>query len=197
MARRYDHSREDLKKMAINVGKEILSDEGLGKLSTRRITKEIGYTVGTFYQLFDNLDDYILHLNHQTLKEIMHEIEGKIDKNHSIESIRIIAEIYLKYSEDNYNKWSALFEHQAEGELPEWYNKVLFEIFKIIEKCLEGLVKTVRGRKNAARVLWAGLHGIAILGATGKLDTVNSVNSRALAENFLNNYLKGIVYELA
>lgn len=195
MARRYDHTRNELKNMAMEAGYKILETDGLSKLSTRRVTAEIGYTVGTFYQLFESFDGFILHLNFLTLQEILSNIESRIEQNYSIDSIRDIAQIYLEYSEGNYNKWSALFEHQLQNdELPDWYNEILFKIFEIIEKCLATSIETNRGRHNASRVLWAGLHGIAILGATGKLSTVNSVSSKALAENFLNNYLKGLLY---
>ena len=43
--------------MAMAAAREIAEKEGLRGLTARRIAREIGYTVGTLYNLFDNLDD--------------------------------------------------------------------------------------------------------------------------------------------
>ena len=67
MARRSDHSREELYVMALAAAREIAEKDGLRGLKARRISREIGYTVGTLYNVFSNLDDLIIHLNGTTL----------------------------------------------------------------------------------------------------------------------------------
>src|SRR5262245_29039349 len=67
MARRSDHTREELYKLALDAARKIVGKEGLRGLSTRRVAGEIGYTAGTLYQLFDDLDDLIMRLNGTTL----------------------------------------------------------------------------------------------------------------------------------
>ena len=62
MARRSDHSREELYVMALAAAREIAEKDGLRGLKARRISREIGYTVGTLYNVFSNLDDLIIHL---------------------------------------------------------------------------------------------------------------------------------------
>ena len=67
MARRSDHTREELRRMALDAARAIIESDGLRALSTRRLAKAIGYTPGTLYQLFEDLDDLIIEVNVETL----------------------------------------------------------------------------------------------------------------------------------
>ena len=66
MGRRNDHSRENIKQMAIQAGRDFIVDKGFSELSARKVAKEIGYTVETLYNVFDNFTDLICHINNDT-----------------------------------------------------------------------------------------------------------------------------------
>ena len=61
MGRRADHSRDELFEMALSAAREIAEEDGLGGLTARRIAAKIGYSAGTLYNLFDDLDDLALY----------------------------------------------------------------------------------------------------------------------------------------
>ena len=44
MARRSDHTRDELRRMALDAARAIVEEDGLRGLSTRRLAKAIGYT---------------------------------------------------------------------------------------------------------------------------------------------------------
>ena len=67
MARRKDHSHEQLHTMATDAARELAEEEGLRGITARRIADKIGYSAGTLYNVFENLDDLIVHLNGSTL----------------------------------------------------------------------------------------------------------------------------------
>jgi hypothetical protein len=60
MARRKDHTRVQLKEMSLLAGQKILQEEGIPSFSARKIAKEIGYTVGTVYNVFDLINSAII-----------------------------------------------------------------------------------------------------------------------------------------
>ena len=60
MARRKDHSHDQLHKMALDATREIAEKEGLSGITARRIAKQIGYSPGTLYNVFENLEDLII-----------------------------------------------------------------------------------------------------------------------------------------
>ena len=67
MARRADHSREELCEIAMQAAERIVETDGLRALTARNVADAIGYSPGTLYNLFANLDELILQLNGRTL----------------------------------------------------------------------------------------------------------------------------------
>jgi len=81
MGRRYDHTRKELKEMAIKAGTKLIEDKGLQNCSARKIAKKIGYSVGTLYNVFENYDDLVLHINAVTLDDLQHYFEENLDRD--------------------------------------------------------------------------------------------------------------------
>ncbi len=83
MARRSDHSREEIKELALNATEEIVAEAGFQALSARKVASAIGYTVGTIYLVFKNLDDLIMQVNARTLETLFKEVSAhQNQKNH-------------------------------------------------------------------------------------------------------------------
>lgn len=59
MARRSDHSREEIKEMALTAALTILEEEGARGLTARKVATAIGYTVGTLYLVFKNQQEMV------------------------------------------------------------------------------------------------------------------------------------------
>ena len=62
MSRRNDHTREEIKEMAINIGSKIIEEDGFNNFSIRKVAKNLGYTVGTLYNVFENYNDLLFHI---------------------------------------------------------------------------------------------------------------------------------------
>ena len=75
MGRRSEHSRDQIAGMALEAASRLVQAHGLSGLSARRIAAEIGYTPGTLYLVFRNLDELILHLNGTTLDALFQRLE--------------------------------------------------------------------------------------------------------------------------
>lgn len=195
MARRYDHSREKLMEMAVEAGREIIVTQGYSQFSARKVAAAIGYTVGTVYNVFGTHDDLILHINARTLEIWFNNMQARMVKQKAPPTIESLALYYLEYSAAHYNEWSALFEHTlpAGEPLPEWYAPKLRQFFSVLEELVVPYVgERKKEARRAARVLWAGIHGIAMLSLSGKLDLTDSESAKILAKSFVTYYLKGL-----
>ncbi len=69
MGRRSEHSIEEIRSMALDAADGLLKEQGLAGFSTRAIAKAMGYTAGTLYLAFRNLDDLVLQLNRRSIQE--------------------------------------------------------------------------------------------------------------------------------
>ena len=194
MGRRSDHSRDELYAMALKAARDIAEEEGLHGLTTRRIAQEIGYTVGTLYNVFENLDDLILHLNGTTLDDL-YEVCSKVRLDEESEAaVLALAESYVRFIREHPKRWSILFEHHLPDgrELPEWHHEKVRRLLGLLEQALAPLFAPGQEaeRHHSARVLWASLYGIGALESVSKLGQNVSVES--LSESLFSNFLAGL-----
>ena len=70
MGRRSIHSPEELRELIIHATTEIVEQDGLEGLSAREIAKRIGYSPGTLYNVFENLDDILLTIEARLLDRL-------------------------------------------------------------------------------------------------------------------------------
>ncbi len=194
MARRSDHSREELYDMALEAARQIAEKEGLRGLKARRIAREIGYTIGTLYNLFEDLDDLIVHLNGRTLDDLYQVFARvKLDGEPDV-ATRALAACYIQFTRNHPKLWDILFEHHLPDgrELPEWHREKIGQLLDVVERALAPLFPAGQEaeRHHCARVLWSSLHGICSLESTGKLVETESVE--ALSDSLISNYLVGL-----
>ncbi len=196
MARRNDHTHEELKAMAIAAGKGILISEGYAKFSARKVAKEIGYTIGTIYNIFDNHDHLILCINATTLDDLgAHLSKCEASAKQPIDALKQLTTSYINFASDNYNCWIALFEHSLPKgvTLPDWYRVKMNDLLTQVEKPLLQLFNNDSEKaEQTAQTLWASVHGICQLGLTGKLKVKDIDYIINLANNLTESYIKGI-----
>lgn len=174
MGRRSDHSRDEIREMAIAAAAKQVETEGFQSLTARKVASEIGYTVGTLYHVFRNFDDLVIHMNAQTLDEMAALIQRETRKKRNPEvRIRAMAEVYVKYATDHPDRWRLVFEHQAPRGLP---TPVLMKerrdvMFAMVADNLREIssARIPQEIDHTATALWGGIHGICILALTGKL----------------------------
>lgn len=195
MARRSDHSRSELKLLVIQATELIVKNSE--PLTARNIATKIGYTVGTLYNAFKNLDDIILHVNSNTLDVLSNLLitAYRASKGERF-PIKGVGLAYVAFSQADTARWQLLFEHRyAEVLLPAWYQEKVAKVFQIPENCLKESFPGFNDHliANAAKIIWSGLHGICALSLGGKLNYVKKTEPiEQLACSFMDDYLRGL-----
>ena len=198
MGRRNDHSRDELEDMCINAARWIVQAHGLEKLTARGVAEEIGYSVGTLYNLFDGQDGLILHMNGRTLDGLRERIEQLKFTGSTEHDLLVLGRTYFAYVRRNRNLWNALFQHRLPGGLkaPRWYQTKIDNLLSVMESILAQAIPDPSDQQEAARVLWSAIHGISSLGADGKLANVTTRSAVDLMESLVVNYLRGFCASL-
>ncbi len=195
MARRSDHSREEIREMSLAAAEAIVAEEGYRGLSARKIATRIGYTVGTLYLVFKNLSDLVVQVNGRTLDTIYEKLAEASAEGTPGERINSIGRAYIQYAQTHSGRWNMLYEYVLpEGEqLPEWYLQKLDSIFTLVGDTLKPLGEKHEAAEynRAARVLWAGVHGICVLQLTHRLNLVGDEPVEQLTQTLIDNFLKG------
>lgn len=200
MARRSDHNREQLKEMAINAGLETIVNGGLSAFSARKVAKQIGYTVGTLYNIFKDLDDFIIQINLSTLHDLSAAIIPKNSKNINPEQELInIGKHYINFAFHNFNRWNALFLHQVPNDrrLPNENYAYILQLHNYLVKTMLKIApfKQEEAEINA-KILWSSIHGICMLGITQKLELISDGSLQLMAETLVKNQLIGMKQKL-
>ncbi|HAJ92306.1 MAG TPA: TetR/AcrR family transcriptional regulator, partial [Gammaproteobacteria bacterium] len=165
MARRSDHSREELREMALSAAEQIVVEQGFEGLSARKVAAAIGYTVGTLYLVFENLDDLILHINARTLDRLHTRMTAsQAQCNDASNCLLQLGQVYIHFADEDPHRWAMVFEHRFSEDqvVPAWYQEKIARMFALVEEGLEPLAgqHTHDEITQAARALWGGVHGI-------------------------------------
>ena len=198
MGRRGHHTFEQLSKMILDSAGKLLATEGCQKVSTRKIADSIGYSVGTLYNIFQNLDDIYINLNGRTIDKMILLI-NKALLNKKTSPIKSIAYAYIKFSCEEFNSWSLLFEYRFADNivLPKWYEDKIKTLHDIVLQPLKNILAIDNEEilNQYISVLWSGIHGICVLTSNGKLKrTTGTFKPNTLIDNFIDNYLNGIKF---
>ncbi len=173
MARRYEHSQEEIKAMVMHAANQIIVEQGGAALNVRKIAMDIGYTVGSIYMVFENMADLVLHVNAETLDEIA-DVLNTVATGSTSRDLEEIAKAYLMFAHLNFNRWSMLFGNRFvdSGHFPDWYRTKSARLGEIIAKQIARLHPENNSQQNQriGNALWGGVHGVCLLSINGKPD---------------------------
>ena len=198
MARRSDHSREEIREMALAAAERIVVEQSHRGLSARKVAAAIGYTLGTLYLVFENLDDLILQVNARTLDRLHTQmLDDQASCHDARDRLLQLGHTYIDFANAEPHCWEMIFESRyPSGQgMPEWFREKVARMFSLVEAALAPLGKHHSRHEiaQAARALWSGVHGICILAITNKLDVAGVDSVQDLAESLMSNYLKGFM----
>ena len=196
MGRRSSHTPQQLRQLILDAAQEIIVAGGLGSLSAREIARRIGYSPGTIYNMFENLDDVILNVEARVLDALDARLAAMLAEAGGPVQVELLARAYLAFTHENPRLWNLLFEHHlpAGMDLPPWYQEKLEGLMGRIEIALAPVFAPglEADRKRAARVLWAGVHGITSLSTADKLSVVTSETAGRLVDDLVGTYMRGL-----
>lgn len=196
MARRSDHSQDALRLLILDAAEAILAAEGLSGLTAREIARRIGYSPGTIYNFFRNIDDVVLHVEARLLDRLLARLMEVPVAVPARERVHALASAYLAFTHDNPRLWGVLFEHYLPPGVaaPDWYLDKLQRLLTTVAEALAPYFARdeAGAAAHAARVLWASVHGIISLSLADKLAIVTTASAGRLIDDLLDTYLTGL-----
>ncbi|MDF2153596.1 TetR-like C-terminal domain-containing protein [Vibrio sp. CAU 1672] len=193
MARRNDHTREELIKLTLDTVKSFLAENSYHELSLRKIASMIGYVPSTLVNIFGNYNLLLLHVVAQTLDELSQQAQQATSQcQNEKQALFKLAHCYHDFAQQHPYRWQLVFEHNMNGaKLPDWHAQRIDSMTAMLEELLAQLApqRTASEVLQASRVLWAGVHGITLLSVDDKFFTTEPIDGKALIDNLLSNYL--------
>ena len=190
-------NKNKFKDEIITTAELIISQQGYQNLSARKISTQIGCAVGSLYNAYSNLNDIYLRVNQRSLNRLHDLFKSYLDNSSgsTLEKLLGLTDIYMQFWESDFQLANCLFNYSQPEKtpLPQWAQHdvdLLFStIIGVIESQKLGLNENP---KLMVAVLWAGLHGIANLCFSGKIQVLESQTHFSLARSFVQNYFMGL-----
>lgn len=194
MARRSEHTQEQIREMVLKAAETIVIDEGVNALTVRKVAMEIGYTVGSIYMVFENMRDLIMHVKGRTLDELADELDEVSSGEDAVERrILAVANAYLGFAHDHYNRWRMIFDASNNEPAPAWYLEKIARAMSIVETLFRQLLPDASAEQVAAatQALWSGVHGVCVLSLNGSLGRGGEQNTAATVQLLTENFIRG------
>jgi len=127
MARRSDHSREELAGLVREAARAIAAIEGWRGVTMRAIATRIGYAPGSIYNAVGDLDAVLLRVNAGTLEDLGGWVEDAVRRCGPdaavIQRALAIADSYMRFVTENARLWASVLERvpAADSPVSDWY----------------------------------------------------------------------------
>ncbi len=189
--------RAALKQKLIQAANERIETGGLANLRARDVTADAGCALGALYNVFEDIDMLILHVNSQTLT-LLDEALSPISSSETQtdEQLVALAQGYLGFACDNYNLWSALFEHRMPNgvAVPDWHLKEHSVLFEHISVPVQKMMPHASAEEIQAlsKALFAAVHGIVALSLQERFIAVPRAELDDQLKQFVMALVKGL-----
>ena len=173
-AKKYHHG--DLKNTLIKAGVEILSKEGVGGLSLRKVAQRAGVSHSAPYAHFPDKQSLIAAISTEGFNQLYTELEAAISPHKKNPKKQLIegAKAYVRFAEQNTDTFNIMFSGVLEKEkdypsFVEISSKTFKLVVDVVQACQDaGILPTAPANLMAVSV-WGQVHGILSLALEGQV----------------------------
>lgn len=151
----------------------LMQQEGLAAFQIRTIAAKAGYSVGSVYKHYPDIDTLIIAVNTITLDQIKDQMAAAVDDViKPLDRLKCLARTYLHFANEQPNLWRGLFDHRSGGddEIPSQHKMQNVELLSLIGQEIGMLnpnldLDTLATR---SRTCFAAVHGMVSFNMEGR-----------------------------
>lgn len=196
MGRRSVHTPEELRQLILGASRGIIERDGLAGLSAREVARLIGYSAGTLYNIFDNLDDILMTLQAQLLSEVSDAIKSVPKVSDRNTYILNVAKTYVDFALANPRLWNLLFAHTVAPNIAAQsvLQEHMMNIVKIVAEPMQHLAPqlSIEDIEKNTAILIASIHGITAIAVTSKARKLTTESAQDYACNLTKIFIRGL-----
>ncbi|MBO4294373.1 MAG: TetR/AcrR family transcriptional regulator [Alphaproteobacteria bacterium] len=190
--------KDNIQENLIQTGRDIVKQKGVEFLTARKLSEASGYSVGTIYNQFGNMDNFILIQNYLTL-DALYKKFIEIKTNNAYERLNLYVEVFADFVTEHRNFWFMVYKfhlNQSERSFSVTYLKRISKMIMLIDNAFKELYPKLKNTKRqvSVQVLWISLFALSSLLTTDSLQTYSKLNKTKICFFLLNTYLTGIKF---
>ena len=190
-------SKDNIGENLVKKGRELLKEKGVDFLTARKLSEASGYSVGTIYNQFGNMDNFVLIQNYLTLEELYERLSKLQAMGTPYQRLNLYVREFINFVIENKNLWFTVHNFHLMNNNRRFsriYLKRVIQITGLVENAFKNMFPEIEipERTLSIQVLWLSLFSLSSFLTTGALNTFSKVNEYTLCELLLNTYLAGM-----
>jgi len=197
---RHDRERETVRAAILTAARELFVAEGYRNVSMRKIAERIEYSPAAIYSYFPSKDDIFFALAEEGFHRLC-DCATTVDTTEldPVEALRACFWSYYQFSREQPQYFELMFVDRTVPQISREWDR-----FAFIHELMDGTAAVLRRGIEAGvfpattnpdvafHVLWAAVHGPAVLALCGRLDPREDPD--ALARDTLEVAIAGVRY---
>lgn len=189
--------KDNIQENLVSKGRALIQEKGAEFLTARKLSEASGYSVGTIYNQFGNMDNFILIQNYLTLDALYNRLAKLRASGTAYQRLNLYAQEFIDFVLENKNLWFLVHNfhlHNNSRRFSKIYLRRVVEITQLVENAFKSLFPDIPlpERILSLQVLWLSLFSLSAFLTTDTLDSFSKINKRSLCELLLNTYLAGM-----
>ncbi len=189
--------REQVRTSLLKTGRRLVVGKGAEFLTARKLSEASNTSVGTIYNTFATMEQFIAEENMQTLDELYAALSSIIPESNPYINISRYADVFSAFVISNRQLWILLYrEHlfNATAPLPRGYLRRVCRIEALLSRQAEAMFGALSKaeRRTAMQVLGMALFALSGFLATEPTGKVRKMSKSNICKLLLNTYLAGL-----
>lgn len=191
-------AKDNIQENLIQTGRQIIEEKGVEFLTARKLSEASGYSVGTIYNQFTNMDNFILIQNYLTLDALYQRL-NEVKADFAYDRLNAYISVFTEFVMNNQNFWFMVYKfhlNQSERSFSITYLRRISKTVMLINQAFKDLypdLNTVK-RHASVQVLWITLFALSSLLTTSAVKSYSKIDQTKICSFLLNTYLTGIKF---
>lgn len=189
--------KEQVRKNLLRIGRKLVVDKGVDFLTARKLSEASNTSIGTIYNQFATMDNFILEQNMQTLDELYDFLRIIVPDENPFLNLNRYVDAFSSFIINNPNLWRLLFQMHidcAASSLPFIYVKKIKRIQRFFDIQIKKMFDDmdVPTRRLSSQVLEMTLFALSGFLAANSWDNLRQVNKNNICKLLLSTFLAGL-----
>jgi len=190
--------KDNIQDILIKKGRELIHSKGAEALTARKLSEISAYSVGTIYNQFGSMDNFILIQNCLTLEELHNFMQKVVPHKNPYININRYLDAFVTFVLNNQNFWFLLFtfhlKNNAQG-FPRFYLRKIATLLSIANDSFCKMYPYLSRKERVVMLntLWLSMFSLSSFLTTKNNEIFSRANRKSMCKLLLNTYLSGLL----
>lgn len=177
--------------MILQAAEMLVAEEGMEALTVRKVALNIGYTVGSIYMVFTNMNDLIMQVKGRILEQLTEQLNA-VDVDDAQSQLRQQVATYFAFASQHYNGWQSVFVSVEDKPMPAWYvEKIDAMLLPLQSSCKRLFPRQSDDQlRLSVRTLLGSVHGLCLLWLNGSFVSQDNETVRRSLDLMVDHFIR-------